>query len=136
MKKRALRKDFFYGDQAQHGQISVHFFIVAIGCAFSRGSRHQSRIYALFGDAYFDRKNMMDIEVISTLGLTEDDLDAIRNVDSVSAAEAGILRICSLPRVTIGRRARDVPAPVHESGAAGGGSFRRRTMSVCWMWIT
>ena len=41
------------------------------------------------GDAYFDRKNMMDIEVISTLGLTEDDLDAIRNVDGVSVAEGG-----------------------------------------------
>ena len=33
------------------------------------------------GDAYFDEKNMMDIEVISTLGLTDDDLQAIKDVD-------------------------------------------------------
>ena len=29
------------------------------------------------GDAYFDEKNLMDIQVMSTMGLTEDDLDAI-----------------------------------------------------------
>ena len=32
------------------------------------------------GDAYFDEKNLMDIQVMSTMGLTKDDLDAIRAV--------------------------------------------------------
>ena len=39
------------------------------------------------GDAYFDEKNLMDIQVMSTMGLTEDDLDAIRAVDGVLDAE-------------------------------------------------
>ena len=39
------------------------------------------------GDAYFDEKNLMDIQVKSTMGLTEDDLDAIRAVDGVLDAE-------------------------------------------------
>lgn len=39
------------------------------------------------GDAYFDEKNLMDIQVMSTMGLTKDDLDAIRAVDGVLDAE-------------------------------------------------
>ena len=71
------------------GRFLSIFFIVAIGCAFFSGIRASEPDMRYSGDAYFDRKNMMDIEVISTLGLTEDDLDAIRNVDGVSVAEGG-----------------------------------------------
>ena len=89
MKKRALRKDFYMEIRRSMGRFLSIFFIVAIGCAFFSGIRASEPDMRYSGDAYFDRKNMMDIEVISTLGLTEDDLDAIRNVDGVSAAEGG-----------------------------------------------
>ena len=89
MKKRALRKDFYMEIRRSMGRFLSIFFIVAIGCAFFSGIRASEPDMRYSGDAYFDRKNMMDIEVISTLGLTDDDLDAIRNVDGVSAAEGG-----------------------------------------------
>ena len=89
MKKRALKKDFYMEIRRSMGRFLSIFFIVAIGCAFFSGIRASEPDMRYSGDAYFDRKNMMDIEVISTLGLTEDDLDAIRNVDGVSAAEGG-----------------------------------------------
>ena len=89
MKKRALRKDFYMEIRRSMGRFLSIFFIVAIGCAFFSGIRASEPDMRYSGDAYFDRKNMMDIEVISTLGLTEDDLDAIRNVDGVSVAEGG-----------------------------------------------
>ena len=41
------------------------------------------------GDAYFDEKNLMDIEVISTMGLTEDDIEALKAVDGISEVEGG-----------------------------------------------
>ena len=41
------------------------------------------------GDEYFDEKNLMDIEVISTLGLTDDDIRAIEAVDGIEKAEGG-----------------------------------------------
>ena len=41
------------------------------------------------GDAYFDAKNLMDIQVVSTMGLTDDDLAAIENVDGILKAEGG-----------------------------------------------
>ena len=39
------------------------------------------------GDAYYDETNLMDIKVVGTLGLTEDDVAAIRKVDGVENAE-------------------------------------------------
>lgn len=38
-------------------------------------------------DQYFDEKQVMDIEVISTLGLTNDDLEEIENIEGVLKAE-------------------------------------------------
>lgn len=32
-------------------------------------------------DTYFDDENVMDIEVISTLGLTDEDIEALKQVD-------------------------------------------------------
>lgn len=87
MKKKALRKDFYMEIRRSLGRFMSIFFIVAIGCAFFSGIRASEPDMRYSGDAYFDDKNMMDIEVISTLGLTDDDLQAIKDVDGVSAAE-------------------------------------------------
>lgn len=43
-------------------------------------------------DAYFDQQNVYDINVQSTYGLTDDDLDAIQEVDGVETAEASTPR--------------------------------------------
>ena len=87
MKKKALRKDFYMEIRCSLGRFMSIFFIVAIGCSFFSGIRASEPDMRYSGDAYFDEKNMMDIEVISTLGLTDDDLQAIKDVDGVSAAE-------------------------------------------------
>ena len=87
MKKKALRKDFYMEIRRSFGRFMSIFFIVAIGCAFFSGIRASEPDMRYSGDAYFDDKNMMDIEVISTLGLTEDDLHAIEDVDGVAAVE-------------------------------------------------
>ena len=89
MKKKALRKDFYMEIRCSTGRFMSIFFIVAIGCAFFSGIRASEPDMRYSGDAYFDNKNMMDIQVISTLGLTDDDLEAIEDVDGVSAAEGG-----------------------------------------------
>lgn len=87
MKKKALRKDFYMEIRRSLGRFMSIFFIVAIGCAFFSGIRASEPDMRYSGDAYFDDKNMMDIEVISTLGLTEDDLHVIEDVDGVAAVE-------------------------------------------------
>lgn len=89
MKKKALRKDFYMEIRRSTGRFMSIFFIVAIGCAFFSGIRASEPDMRYSGDAYFDNRNMMDIEVISTLGFTDDDLQAIEDVDGIEAAEGG-----------------------------------------------
>ncbi len=89
MKKKALRKDFYMEIRRSTGRFMSIFFIVAIGCAFFSGIRASEPDMRYSGDTYFDNRNMMDIQVISTLGLTDDDLQAIEDVDGVDAAEGG-----------------------------------------------
>lgn len=76
--KKALRKNFYMEIRHSLGRFLSIFFIVAIGCAFFSGIRASEPDMRYSGDAYFDEKNLMDIQVMSTMGLTEDDLDAIR----------------------------------------------------------
>lgn len=87
MKKKALRKDFYMEIRRSLGRFLSIFFIVAIGCAFFAGIRSSEPDMRYSGDAYFDEKHLMDLQVISTMGLTEDDLSAIRAVDGVEKAE-------------------------------------------------
>lgn len=89
MKKQALRKDFYMEIRRSLGRFLSIFFIVAIGCAFFSGIRASEPDMRYSGDAYFDAKNLMDIQVISTLGLTEDDVSAIEEVDGIAYAEGG-----------------------------------------------
>ena len=89
MKKKALRKDFYMEIRRSMGRFLSIFFIVAIGCAFFSGIRSSEPDMRYSGDAYFDAKNLMDIQVVSTMGLTDDDLAAIENVDGILKAEGG-----------------------------------------------
>ena len=89
MGKKALRKDFFMEIKTSFGRFMSIFFIVAIGVAFFSGIRATEPDMRYSGDAYFDEKKLFDIQVISTLGLTEDDVRALKKVDGVERAEYG-----------------------------------------------
>ena len=89
MKKKALRKDFYMEIRKSMGRFLSIFFIVAIGCAFFAGIRSSEPDMRYSGDAYFDRKNLMGLQVISTMGLTDEDVEAIEKLDGIEKAEAG-----------------------------------------------
>lgn len=89
MSKKALRKDFYMEIRKSMGRFLSIFFIVAIGVAFFSGIRSSEPDMRLSGDAYFDEKNLMDLQIISTLGLTQDDVDAICQVKGIKDVEAG-----------------------------------------------
>ena len=89
MGRKALRKEFYRDIRSSLGRVRSIFFIVAIGVAFFSGIRASEPDMRYSGDAYFDQKNLMDIEVISTLGLTDDDIEAIEAVEGIEKAEGG-----------------------------------------------
>ena len=61
--------------------------IVALGVAFFSGIQASSPDMRFTGDANYDETNLMDIKVMGTLGLTEEDVAAIKQVDGVENAE-------------------------------------------------
>lgn len=89
MNKKALRKDFFMEIRTSLGRFLSIFFIVAIGVAFFSGIRATEPDMRYSGDEYFDEKNLMDLQVISTLGLTDKDIRALEKLDGVKNVEYG-----------------------------------------------
>ena len=87
MRKKALRKDFYMEIRKSFGRFLSIFFIVAIGTAFFSGIRSAEPDMRLSGDVYFDQSKLMDLQVISTMGLTADDLQAIREIKGVEQAQ-------------------------------------------------
>lgn len=89
MKKRALRKNFYMEIRKSLGRFLSIFFIVAMGVAFFSGIRSAEPDMRYSADAYFDRNDFMDIQVMGTLGITEEDVTAIEQVEGVEKAETG-----------------------------------------------
>ncbi|WP_165248268.1 FtsX-like permease family protein [Adlercreutzia sp. ZJ141] len=59
--------------------------IVALGCGFYAGLRMTAPDMDASADRYYDGTALMDVRVVSTLGLTDDDVEALRQVEGVDA---------------------------------------------------
>ena len=62
--------------------------ICGIGVGFFSGVRAAGGDMRVSADDYYDANNLFDLRVLSTFGLTEDDLEAIEEVDGVDGAYA------------------------------------------------
>lgn len=62
------------------GRFLSLIFIVALGSAFFSGIREASMDMIKTVDEYYDDTELMDYKIVSTMGLTEGDLDSIREV--------------------------------------------------------
>ena len=87
MNMKAMHKDFWMEIRKSKARFISIFMIVALGVAFFSGIQASSPDMRFSGDAYYDETNLMDIKVVGSLGLTEDDVAAIRKVDGVENAE-------------------------------------------------
>lgn len=88
-KDRTLFKDFLREIGGSLNRYLSILLIVMLGVAFYAGVRSAQPDMQLSADTLYDEKNMMDIRVLGTLGLTENDLDAIRAVEGVTNAQGG-----------------------------------------------
>lgn len=64
-------------------------FITALGVAMLTGLYAASLDMYYSTDKFYDEQQLFDIRVMSTLGLTEEDLDALAQVDGIDQAEGG-----------------------------------------------
>ncbi|MEG3030284.1 MAG: FtsX-like permease family protein, partial [Oscillospiraceae bacterium] len=59
------------------------FAIVALGVGFLAGLMATTPDMRYSGDIYFDNSKLFDVRVVGTMGLTDDDLAAIKSIDGV-----------------------------------------------------
>lgn len=62
--------------------------IVAIGVAFYAGIKASGPLMKETADQYFDEYNLQDIQIYSTLGFVDEDIDEIRKIEGVEGVHA------------------------------------------------
>lgn len=87
MKKKALNKDIITEIRKSFNRFISIFLIVALGVAFFSGVRASNPDMRLTADTYLDQYSLMDLKVVSTLGLTHNDVDAIKQRSGVAEVE-------------------------------------------------
>ncbi len=86
--RKAIDKDFFREIKYTLNRYLSILFIVALGVAFFAGIRATSPDMKQTLDVYLDQTGYMDIRVLSTLGLTDEDMDALAAIEGVAAVES------------------------------------------------
>ena len=84
MKKKALLKDTLREIRKSFGRFFSIFAIVGIGVAYFAGVRDSVPVMKNTADTYFDDYNFMDLKIMSTIGMTKEDVSAIKAVDGVA----------------------------------------------------
>lgn len=87
MLKTALLKDGIKEIKISYKRFLSILLIVLLGVGFFAGIKATSPDMKKTIDTYFDDLNVMDIQVISTLGLTENDITSISQVENVEKVE-------------------------------------------------
>ena len=85
--KKAYYKDIWYSIWRGKKRFISIALIAALGVALFTGLKAACQDLKISADRFFDQQGLYDISVMSTLGLTQDDVDAISAMDGVEKAE-------------------------------------------------
>ena len=80
---KSINKDIFREIKNSKGRFISILAIVALGVAFFAGVKTASTVMKHSADTYYDNNNMYDIKVTSQNGLTNSDINKIKNISSV-----------------------------------------------------
>lgn len=118
----AFNKDVLRSITHSLGRFLAIAGIVALGTGFYAGLRMTAPDMKLAADQFYDGTNLMDIRVVSTLGLTDDDLAALRGVEGVAqvmgAYETDVMATVNDEQYAI--RVHSLPAAAAESDTGDG----------------
>ncbi|MGN0986837.1 MAG: FtsX-like permease family protein, partial [Otoolea sp.] len=87
--KKAQWTDLFREIRKSKGRYLSLLFIVALGTAFYAGVRSSEPDMTASVDRYYDETDFMDVRIMGTLGLTEEDIRAISGTEGIAQAEGG-----------------------------------------------
>lgn len=83
--RKAVFKDFIRNIKGSLGRFFAIMAIVAIGVAFFAGVTASSGDMKHSSDSYYDEYNMNDIRILSSIGFTSQDIEAVSKVQGVKA---------------------------------------------------
>lgn len=86
---RALFRDILREIRKSFGRFFAIFAIVMIGVAFFAGVAASSGDMKFSADKYFDNYNLYDLNIVSTVGLDDDNLEEISKIEGVKNIAAG-----------------------------------------------
>ena len=86
---KAFWKDFFREISKNKGRFLSVFFIVLLGSAFFSGIRSAEGDMKVSADRYYDDVDYMDLKILGTMGLTDEDLKDIQNTERVKNVTGG-----------------------------------------------
>jgi len=89
VKKRALWKDIVREIRRTKARFLSIFAIIMLGVSFFAGIKSTGPDMLDTAGAYYQELRLMDLKVQSTLGLTQEDADALRNLPQVREVEPG-----------------------------------------------
>lgn len=85
--KNAMQKDFWREIKHTKSRFFSIMILVALSVAFLSGLKATAPDMKHTGDDYLDSLHLADIQVLSTLGLTDEDIAALRARDKIEDAE-------------------------------------------------
>ena len=83
---KIIHKDVLREIKVSTGRFISLFLIVALGVAVYAGIRSSKPDMMISADAFYDESNLEDIRVMSTLGMTDEDVEALAKVDGIKKA--------------------------------------------------
>ena len=84
----ALLKDILREIRKTLGRFLSILLIVALGVAFFAGVKASVPDMKYTADNYFDTYNLQDIQIYSTVGFTDEDVEAIRQIEGIEGVHA------------------------------------------------
>lgn len=116
--RRTYRKLVLRGFRQGISRFLAIFAIVALGVGFFVGIIATAPDMRLSSDRYYDDTYMMDVRVMSTLGLTEADVEAVQNLEGIDrvmpAYSADVLLLTAQDDAAV-TRVHSLPAAEEES---------------------
>lgn len=82
--RNPLFKDTFREIKKSKGRFLSVFAIITLGVSFFTGIKVASPVMEVTADKYYDQNNLMDLTVVSNLGLTDKDINSISKIDGIS----------------------------------------------------
>lgn len=82
--RNPLFKDTFREIKKSKGRFLSVFAIITLGVSFFTGIKVASPVMEVTADKYYDQNDLMDLTVVSNLGLTDKDINSISKIDGIS----------------------------------------------------